>query len=420
MENSNQLSQICKLPGAASLQQLCDLTYQITGNPAFVSDMAHTILAYTRCVEVSDSSWQSNVVSAVLDKNTLVQAREVGIVHESSTGNRRPVLVQDGAMPYHRLIKTLVVRGIPVGVMVLTAYFHPFHDQDENLVELISSFMLPMMEKHRYYISSNQKTVENYFIQLLDGVTYSSERVEKRLQVLEFQRTEYMYVLAICAGRRTAEGENRSIAELIEELHRLNCGHAFLYGTTLVCIYCSDHDITDWDTQEEGLTSLLHREELYAGVSRRIIGMEDLRAYYLQARDVLEIGLKLDRDKTHYYRYDSLSSFLLFQNIPREELGRYCHQKIQKLGEYDKAHNMELCATLEVYLEQAKSLAKAAEVLFIHRNTVRYRINKCMELMNTDLEDGNEIFAYILSLRILEYDKKFPMKHDGRTDRAEE
>jgi DNA-binding PucR family transcriptional regulator len=81
---------------------------------------------------------------------------------------------------------------------------------------------------------------------------------------------------------------------------------------------------------------------------------------------------------------------------------------------------MELCATLEVYLEQAKSLAKAAEVLFIHRNTVRYRINKCMELMNTDLEDGNEIFAYILSLRILEYDKKFPMKHDGRTDRAEE
>jgi hypothetical protein len=43
-----------------------------------------------------------------------------------------------------------------------------------------------------------------------------------------------------------------------------------------------------------------------------------------------------------------------------------------------------------------------------------------MELMNTDLEDGNEIFAYILSLRILEYDKKFPMKHDGRADGEEE
>ena len=35
-----------------------------------------------------------------------------------------------------------------------------------------------------------------------------------------------------------------------------------------------------------------------------------------------------------------------------------------------------------------------------------------MELMNTDLEDGNEIFAYILSLRILEYRKKFPPKKE--------
>jgi sugar diacid utilization regulator len=362
-------------------------------------------------VEVDDPSWQDNVVRAVLDKNTLVQAREVGLVHDSSTGNRRPVLVEDDDVPCPRLIKTLVVRGIPVGVMVLTAYFHPFTEEDENLVELISSFMIPMLERDRYFISSNQKTVENYFIQILDGVTYSSERVEKRLQVLEFEQAEYIYVLAICAGQKTTEGENRSIAQLIEELHQMNCGHAFLYGKALVCIYCSDHDITDWDEQEAGLTHLLLREGLYAGVSRRITGMERLREFYLQARDVLDVGLRLGREKTCYFRYDSLSSFLLFQNIPREELGRYCHQKIQKLAEYDKAHNMDLCSTLQVYLEQAKSLAKAAELLFIHRNTVRYRINKCMELMNTDLEDGNEIFAYILSLRILEYDKKFPMKH---------
>ena len=37
---------------------------------------------------------------------------------------------------------------------------------------------------------------------------------------------------------------------------------------------------------------------------------------------------------------------------------------------------------------------------------MRYRINRCMELMNDRLEDGNEIFAYILSLRTLEYRAK--------------
>lgn len=49
---------------------------------------------------------------------------------------------------------------------------------------------------------------------------------------------------------------------------------------------------------------------------------------------------------------------------------------------------------------------RTAEILFIHRNTVRYRINKCMELLGSDLEDGNEIFAFILSLRMLEYRRK--------------
>ena len=85
---------------------------------------------------------------------------------------------------------------------------------------------------------------------------------------------------------------------------------------------------------------------------------------------------------------------------------RYCHQNIQELGDYDRLHHTELCATLQVYLEQTKSLVRTAEILFIHRNTVRYRINKCMELLGSDLEDGNEIFALILSLRMLEYRRK--------------
>ncbi len=416
MESTDNILQVCQLPHAASLQQLCDLTYYITGNPVFVSDMAHTILAYTRCVEVPDPSWQTTVVGAGLDKNTLVQDREVSIIHERSTGDQRPVLVKDGNVPYPRLIKTLVSQGAPVGVMVVTAYMRPFRDHDAGLIDLISSFMLPLMEKEHYFISSNSRAVENYFIQLLEGITYSEEQVKKRLQVLNFAHSEYMYVLVICAHQRTLTVNSRSIPQLIQQFHRLDGCHTFLYNSTLVCLYCSDHDITDWDTQEVRLTELIRNEDLLAGISRRISNLSCLREYYWQARDVLEVGLKLGREHASYFRYDSLSSFLLFQNIPCEDLMRYCHQKIQKLWEYDTAHSMDLCTTLQVYLEQAKSLVKAADLLYIHRNTVRYRINKCMELMNTDLEDGNEIFAYILSLRILEYQKKFPPKTEAAAE----
>lgn len=406
MQQEDILFQICQLPKADSLQQLCDLTYHITGHPVFVSDMAHTILAYTRCVDIPDPVWQSTIVGAELDKNTLVQDREVGIVHKNSIVIQKPVLVEDDNVPYPRFIRTLVDQGNPIGIMVVTSYIQPFSEGDAELIELISSFMIPMLKKERYFVSSNSKTVENFFIQLLEGKKMRPGQAEKRLRVLDYNRRPYMYLLTVCL--RSQSTTSGSIEQLTERFLQLNHCHAFLFNSTLICIYGSDQDITHWATQAPALHRLMQEEGLIAGVSRQIIGFEQLQDYYRQANAALTVGMKLEREQTTYFQYDKLSSFLLFERLSQEDLLRFCHQKIQLLGEYDAAHDTALCMTLQVYLEQAKSLVKTAEILHIHRNTVHYRINRCMELMNTTLEDGGEIFSYILSLQILEYLKRSP------------
>lgn len=405
----NTIGLLCKLPRVNHLQQLCDLAYQILGNPVFVSDLAHTILAYTKCVEIDDPTWQTNIVHSSLDRNTLRQEREVGIVHEDSSGDRKPVLVTDSHLEYPRIIKALMNKNQPVGVMVTTSYLKPFAEEDMELVELISSFVVPLLLRERYFVSDEKHAIENYFIKLLDGEQVTQDQVNKRLDILGFREKPYTYVL--CIGTR-GEGDrqpHRMLSDVLNHMRSLVSGCVFPYNACLVCVYGSDNDINDWDEQAPELAGLLLRENLQAGVSRRIRGLEGLHGCYLQAVNALETGLRLERHEL-FQRYDSLSSFTLFRMIPVHELDRYCHEKIRALGEYDAAHGMELCVTLQVYLEQAKSLAKTSEILFIHRNTVRYRIKKCMELMNTELEDGNEIFAYILSLRILEYLRKFPQE----------
>ena len=410
---ANVIELLCKLPHAANLQQICDLTYQIIGNPVFISDLAHTILSYTKCVEVPDPIWQQNIVQSRLDRNTLRQDREVSTVHGSSSGDRRPVLVQDSHLPYPRIIKTLMSKGQPVGVMVVTAYLNPFSGGDIDLVDLISSFVLPRMTEERYYISEDQRTVENYFIKLLDGAQFSQERVAKRLDILGYRCCEHIYVLTVCAAPGDDPVARTALGPLLQTFRQIENCRVFLYNSALVCVYGSDRDISDWEAQAPELAELLRRENLLAGVSRRVRGLEDLREYYRQAQSILELGVRLARQGS-FFLYDSLSAFLLLQSIPENQLELYCHQKIRELWEYDAAHRMDLCVTLQVYLEQAKSLSKTADILFIHRNTVRYRINKCMELMNTAFEDGNEIFAYILSLRILEYRKKISPAADSQ------
>ena len=404
MPEREMIDRLCQLAHASSLQQICDLTYEIMGNPVFISDMAHTILAYTKCVEVDDATWQRHIVRADLERNTISQAREVSSVHETSTETRRPVVVTDGQVPFPRLIKALVSEGQPVGVMVLTAYLRPLAQEDIQLMELISSFAEARLQKDRYHITADGNAVENFFIQLLEGTHCSREQADKRLDVLGFSMRAYTYVLCIspaCSTERVGE----SLRPVLEGFRQLPFSRTFLYNSTLVCIYSSDQDISNWVAQAPKLTRLLRQWELVAGVSRRVDGLEQLREYHRQAQSTLELACRLQR-KFLYCRYDDLSSFQLFRCVPVEKLMRYCHQKVQELGEYDRTHNTELCATLQVYLEQTKSLVHTAEILFIHRNTVRYRINKCMELLGSDLEDGNEIFAFILSLRMLEYQRK--------------
>lgn len=410
----NRIQFLCELPHAANLQQLCDLAFRILGNPVFISDLAHTILAYTQCVEVEDPTWQENVVHSVLESNTLRQEREVSAIHGRSSDGHKAVLVKDSYMPYPRYIKTLVGKGQQaMGVMVTTAYFRPFQPEDAELIDLIASFVLPMLTDRHYKLTGSRQTVEHLLLRLLEGRRFHREELKDRLDALGFRSHPHMYVLSIGLGHEEVPNSLPGLEQLIDSFLLLGSCRVVVFNTTIVCLYGSEEDITDWETQAPELHSLLQRETLLAGISREVQAIEDLQEYYRQAQTALEIGVRLGR-LDRFFLYDALSAFSLFQQIPREELPLYCHQKIQTLGAYDQTHGTELCVTLQVYLEQAKSLARTAEILFIHRNTVRYRIKKCMELMNSDLEDGNDIFAYILSLRILEYHRKFPTGADER------
>lgn len=405
MSKDNNLELLCRMAHAESLQEICDLTYQIIGNPVFISDLAHTILSYTKCVEIQDHIWQENVVLAHLQRNNLRQNRQVGTVHLSSSGTQRPVLVEDDYLPFPRVIKTLTHKGRTVGVMVVTAYLCPFGDNILDMVDLISSFVVPQMMRDRFLVSSDKQSVENFLITLLNGKDYSQAEVEHRLELLNWKLPAYTYLLCLCLKPGEEKNRDFTMHSILEEIRSQNNCRVFLYNSALVCLYGSDTPVEHWEDQAPQLSQLMEETHLQAGVSRRIQRLDRLVSYYEQAQSALELGIWLQRPFT-FINYDVLSSFLIFHRISNPDLDLFVHQKIQALFAYDQEHDTDLCATLQVYLEQAKSLAKTAEILFIHRNTVRYRIHKCTELINSDLEDGNEIFAFILSLRILEYRKK--------------
>ncbi|MGI5935693.1 MAG: PucR family transcriptional regulator [Oscillospiraceae bacterium] len=403
-EFTEKLTLLCDIADANSLQEIADISYRLFGNPIFIQDMAHTTLAYTKCVEINEEHWQKRIVHGKLERNTLKQIMEVKEIHTKSTESRMPHLVLDREVPYERMVKTLISNNRPIGVIVLSAIFKPLTETDMQLLELLSVFVTQRTQRERYLFSPNEKAVENFIIKLLDGEEFTSEQVRSRLDILDWHPLPYIYVIAMCPDKKVDESEDLNL--LLSQLSTVPFSRAFIYEKFIIFIFSRKTPVSNWYSDVPELCKNIADWSMLAGVSRVFQDLTYVRKHYLEAMTALRLGAGMDK-RLNIYSYNVFTVYHLMENLrPDVEPRSFCHEKILKLEQYDKSEDAELLSTLQVYLEHAKSLSKTAEILFIHRNTVRYRINKCKEIMQTDLSDGNEIFSFILSLQILEYERK--------------
>lgn len=102
-----------------------------------------------------------------------------------------------------------------------------------------------------------------------------------------------------------------------------------------------------------------------------------LRESYRRARAAQRIASVLWPDCRAFFANDmDILGVMQRDNIKLDEID-YLRQKIT---------SFDACATLEVYLEN-DSVKKAAEKVFIHENTMRYRLFKISSLLQMDLRD---------------------------------
>ena len=70
---------------------------------------------------------------------------------------------------------------------------------------------------------------------------------------------------------------------------------------------------------------------------------------------------------------------------------------ISKIAPYYKQLSPELKLTLSIFFDQNLSMSKTAKKLFIHRNTLTYRIAKIQQLTGLDIRKINEALILVLS-----------------------
>ena len=77
----------------------------------------------------------------------------------------------------------------------------------------------------------------------------------------------------------------------------------------------------------------------------------------------------------------------LLKDSDRTELMHYCENRLYKLEQYDRENETALQETLLAYYKNGFSMVDTAKALGLHRNSLRYRMQKIWELLELAPDD---------------------------------
>ncbi len=123
------------------------------------------------------------------------------------------------------------------------------------------------------------------------------------------------------------------------------------------------------------------------GASGTFADLEKRDAYIEQARLALEHGIEQGGRNCIHSFFDYFTEIILrhgYDNIYPESL---VVPELKRLIDFDKENSSDYYQSLCCYIFERCDMTKAAAKLYVHRNSLMYRIKKCEEIMQTDLSD---------------------------------
>ena len=84
---------------------------------------------------------------------------------------------------------------------------------------------------------------------------------------------------------------------------------------------------------------------------------------------------------------------------------------VMPLSDYDSKRGSDLTRTLSVYFDTGANASETADRLFLHRNSLLYRLERIQELTGLDLKESDARLALQLGLLAIREGEKDEAQH---------
>jgi len=383
------------------LNHIVKVASEMLKNPVIVINSSYKILAYSDEEKVNDEIWRGNIKQGFCSYEFITSVRNLSSVQQGLEKDE-VYEVECPESPNKKLICKIKVNNKHIGNIILLQCENEFSYYDEKLLSITSRVIGEEMKKSDMYRNTNNTLYDELIYDILDN-NLTKRELKKRLQVSEFQFSKEIYVLVFDISNYDSKGKSFSY------LH--DRFQSFFYVDNSV--YYNNNIIFIWDKNIENMSNeyknkmnkFLKDSCIRLGISKVFHDILDCKKYYEQGVKALNIG-KLVYPEALSISYDSILIYELIDSNPKMSFEDFKNTTLEKLKAYDYEKNTDLYKTLLVYLKNNKSIQHSAEELFIHRNTMRIRLQKIFELTDVNFNNVEEIFNIYLAYKVNEFVNK--------------
>lgn len=142
-------------------------------------------------------------------------------------------------------------------------------------------------------------------------------------------------------------------------------------------------------------------EYLYIGIGRNCDNPKEIWVSNKEAQRVIEYQKNQFTSKVLYYDDLGIYRILSFEGL-KPELNRFYEELLEGLVNYDIEKGTDLIVTLKNYFQFEGNLKKISENMFVHYNTVVYRLQRIKEITNKNLDKYEDRLNLQIALQILD------------------
>ncbi len=143
------------------------------------------------------------------------------------------------------------------------------------------------------------------------------------------------------------------------------------------------------------------------GLSTVALNIDQINNAYKEAQIALEVGKVFDEEK-YILNYDSLGIGRLIYQLPIK-LCELFLQEVFKKGDISTLDD-ETILTINKFFENDLNVSETSRQLFVHRNTLVYRLEKIYKLTGLDLRKFDQAIVFKVAMMVHKYLESNSMK----------